>query len=56
MAPFGLTHPDSVRSLINRAEAAMSNSPKIRKEVEQLRRTCRRIVKNQQPLKHEKRV
>jgi len=35
--PFGLSHPDSVRSLLNRAEAAMQRSPSIRKEVQQLR-------------------
>jgi hypothetical protein len=37
MEPFGLTHPDSVRGLINRAESAMENSNKVRKEVQQLR-------------------
>jgi len=36
--PFGLSHPDSVRSLLNRAEKAMRESAKFRKEVEQLRR------------------
>jgi REP element-mobilizing transposase RayT len=36
--PFGLGHPDSVRGLLNRAEAAMQRSAKIRKEVERLRR------------------
>jgi len=35
--PFGLGHPDSVRSLLNRAEAAMNRSAKCRKEVNQLR-------------------
>ena len=39
MAPFGLTHPDSVRSLINRAEAAMENSPQVRQAVKQLRKS-----------------
>ena len=36
--PFGLRHPDSVRGLLGRAEAAMNGSAKLRKEVEQLRR------------------
>lgn len=36
--PFGLGHPDSVRGLLNRAEAAMQASPRIRKEVDRLRR------------------
>ena len=35
--PFGLGHPDSVRGLLGRAEAAMNKSVKFRKEVEQLR-------------------
>ena len=35
--PVGLGHPDSVRSLLNRAEAAMQRSPNIRNEVERLR-------------------
>ena len=33
--PFGLGHPDSVRSLLGRAEAAMQRSVKLRKDVEQ---------------------
>jgi len=36
--PFGLGHPDSVRGLLSRAEAAIKGSAKLRKEVEQLRR------------------
>ena len=35
--PFGLGHPDSVRSLLNRAAAAMDRSAKFRKEVNELR-------------------
>ena len=31
-------HPDTVRGLLGRAEAAMNGSAKLRKEVEQLRR------------------
>lgn len=36
-SPFGLGHPDSVRGLLVRAETAMNESPKLRKEVDQLR-------------------
>ncbi len=49
--PFGLGHPDSVRSLLNRAEAAISGSAKLCKEVEQLRREIQHGT-----IKHEKRV
>jgi hypothetical protein len=49
--PFGLGHPDSVRSLLNRAEAAISGSTKLSKEVEQLRREIQHGA-----IKHEKRV
>ena len=37
MPPFGLTHPDSVRSLVNRVETAMAKSPKFRGQVDRLR-------------------
>lgn len=41
MEPFGLSHPDSVRSLVNRAEAAMQRSRKVRGDVLQLRQRLR---------------
>ncbi len=55
--PFGLGHPDSVRSLLGRAEAAMQQSVKLRREVEHLRDRIRdgtQFPINQK--KHEKRV
>ena len=36
--PFGLGHPDSVRSLLGRAEAAMNKSSKLHNEVSRLQR------------------
>jgi hypothetical protein len=36
--PIGLGRPDRVSNLLGRAEAAMKQSAKLRKEVEQLRR------------------
>ena len=44
MGPFGLTHPDSVRSLVNRAESAMAKSSKIRGEVERLRQQLQKAT------------
>ena len=40
--PFGLTHPDSVRNLLHRADAAIARSAKLRKEVERLRQSILR--------------
>ncbi len=34
---FGLTHPDSVRNLIRRAERALANSPSLREEITLIR-------------------
>ena len=53
--PFGLGNPDSVRNLLGRAEAAMGQPAKLRKEVEKLRRQIqqrpskppRRLKKNE---------
>jgi hypothetical protein len=56
MEPFGLGHPDSVRGLLGRAEAVMHESPKLRKEVEQLRHQIRHGTESTLPTKHEKRV
>ena len=36
--PFGLTHPDSVSNLTRRAERAMTKNPKLRDEVDALRK------------------
>ena len=36
--PFGLSHPDSVANLTRRAERAMKKSPRLRKEVETVRK------------------
>ncbi len=41
--PFGLTHPDSVRNLLGRAEAALKQSPPLRTEVEQLQANIRQV-------------
>ncbi len=43
MQPFGLTHPDRVRSLVNRAESAMARSPKFRRQVERLRQQLQKL-------------
>ena len=57
--PFGLGHPDSVRGLLGRAEAAMNKSAKFRKEVEHLQAQIRDDT-DRPPAdhhkKHEKRV
>lgn len=49
---FGLGHPDSVHELIKRADRALTESPKLRREVELLIQTLR----NPQPPKPETRV
>ena len=36
-APFGLSHPDSVRGLLNRAEKAIKESPRVRKKVDRIK-------------------
>ena len=56
--PFGLGHPDSVGNLLGRAEAAMKQSAKLRKEVEQLRRDLQERAQRQprHAKKGEKRV
>jgi len=41
MEPFGLARPDSVRSLVNRADAAMVRSHKVRNEFQQLRKPAK---------------
>ena len=44
--PFGLTHLDSVRNLLDRADAAIARSAKLRKEVERLRQSTLRAHSN----------
>jgi putative transposase len=36
--PFGLGHPDSVRGLLNRAEKAIEKSPKLRSQVDRIKK------------------
>ena len=38
-APFGLTHPDRVANLTRRAERAMQQRPRLRRQVESPRKT-----------------
>ena len=52
--PFGLRHPDSVRGLLVRAEAAMNGSAKLRKEVEQLRREIQHQTRSAPPTHRKK--
>jgi chromosomal replication initiation ATPase DnaA len=45
-APFGLGHPDSVRNLIRRADLAMQQSAKFRREVNTIQQSLHKKDEN----------
>ena len=52
--PLGLRHPDNVRGLLGRVEAAMNGSAKLRKGVGQLRREIQHQTGSSPPIRRKK--